>query len=143
MLDNWDNGRYSIIDPSSYSLFEYTLFALHCYLSGQSSNRPSAPTYFLTPAGGSCVNEPRGRGRIWKSQRETYGRDDQHVDVDQGQAAVRNGDKFLIPAVQILWTGYKSTRRFHDRQILRGRRTIVTQRVHAYQSMSLVIYQSD
>ena len=42
MLDNWDNGRYSIIDPSSYLLFEYTQFALHCSLSGQSSNRPSA-----------------------------------------------------------------------------------------------------
>lgn len=58
-------------------------------------------------------------GSYSEEQTRTYGGEDQHIDVDQGQATVENGDESLIPAAQILWTAYKSTGPFRDRQILR------------------------
>lgn len=130
MLDNWDNGigRYSIIDPSSYSLF-----ALHCSLSGQSSTSLHQLEDLESISHGVVfgrANEIHMEGRI-------------SISVLISQATVDDGDKLLIPAAPILWVAYKSTGSSRDRQILRGRLAIMTQRVHACRNMNLVICQSD
>ena len=83
-------------------------------------------------------------GSYSEEQTRTYGGEDQHIDVDQGQATVENGDESLIPAAQILWTAYKSTGPFRDRQILRGRRAIMTQEyMHAGIRASLFASRTD